>query len=76
MDIILSRQQTTKALIILRRRTGLSVPLLFPYSLSRFSHDVAHLFSCLYRVIGFGKEKLGTVSCTWLKMLTHCLVYV
>ena len=42
-DIILSRQQTTKALIRLRRCTGLSVPLLFTYGINRFSHDMAYL---------------------------------
>ena len=37
-DIILSKQQTTKALIRLRRCTGWSAPLLFAY-------DIRHIFS-------------------------------
>ena len=44
IGIILSRQQTTKALIRLCGCTGCSAALLFAYGKSRFSHDVAHMF--------------------------------
>ena len=40
--IILSKQQTTKALIGLRGCAGWSAPLLFAYGKNRFSDDVAH----------------------------------
>ena len=39
-DIILSRQRTTKVLIRLHGCAGLSAPLLFAYSINRFSHGV------------------------------------
>ena len=42
-SVILSRQQTTNALIRLRGCAGWSAPLLFAYDMNRFSHDVAHL---------------------------------
>ena len=42
--IILSRQWTTKVLIKLGRCAGWSVPLIFPYGINRFSHDMAHMF--------------------------------
>ena len=42
--IILSKQQTTKALIRLRGCAGWSAPLLFAYVKNRFSHDMAHSF--------------------------------
>ena len=42
-SIILSRKQTTKALIRLHRCTGWSAPLLFAYGINRFSHDVAQI---------------------------------
>ena len=49
-SIILSRQRTTRALIRLRVCGGWSVPLLFAYDKSRFSHDVVQLllphFTC------------------------------
>ena len=41
--IILSRQETTKALIRLRGCPGLSELLLFAYGIHRFSHDNAQL---------------------------------
>ena len=43
IDIVLSKQQTTKALIRLCGCAGWSAPLLFAYSKNRFSHDVAHM---------------------------------
>ena len=47
IDIILSEQWTTKALIRLRRCTGWSAPLLFACGKNRFSHDVAHIIPTL-----------------------------
>ena len=41
---ILSKLRTTKALIRLRGCAGCSAPSLFAYIISRFSHDVAHIF--------------------------------
>ena len=49
--IILSRQQTTKALIRLSRCPGWSAPLLFAYGINRFPHDVAHLVYRFFRLI-------------------------
>ena len=43
IGIILSKQQTTKALIRQRGCAGWSAPLLFAYGKSRFSHDVAEM---------------------------------
>ena len=43
VDIILSKHQTAKALISLRRCAGWSAPLLFAYGKNRFSHDVAQM---------------------------------
>ena len=40
IEIILSRQQTIKALIRLHGCGGWSAPLLFAYGINRFSHDV------------------------------------
>ena len=45
-SIILSRQRTTKALVRLRGCAGWSAPLLFAYSINRFSHDVELLKYC------------------------------
>ena len=42
IDIILSKQQTTRVLFRLRRCAGWSAPLLFAYGKNRFPHDVAH----------------------------------
>ena len=42
IGIILSKQRTTKALIRLCGCAGWSAPLLFPYSKSRFWHDMAY----------------------------------
>ena len=41
--IILSRKQTPKALIRLRRCAGRSAPLMFAYGINRFSDDLAHV---------------------------------
>ena len=46
MDIILSNQRTTKALIRLRGCAGWSAPLLFAYGKNRFSNDVAQITVC------------------------------
>ena len=47
-----SKQRTTKVLIRLYRSAGWSVPLLFAYGISRFFHDVAHMFSDDHRHCG------------------------
>ena len=44
IGIILSEQQTTKALISLHWCTGWSAPFLFAYRINRFFHGVAHLY--------------------------------
>ena len=54
-DIILSKQQTIKALIRMRGCTGWSTHLLFAYGKSRFSHDVAHFWG--YSLINRGNIK-------------------
>ena len=46
IGIILSRQQTTKALIRLRCCADWSAPLLFAFGKNRFSHDVTHIKVC------------------------------
>ena len=43
IDISLSKQRTTKALVRLRGCAGLSAPLLFAYDINRFSHDAAQI---------------------------------
>ena len=43
IDIILSRQCTTKTLIILHRCAGWSVSLLVGYGINRFCHDMAQM---------------------------------
>ena len=50
--IILSRQQTAKVLIRLRRSAGWSAPLLFAYGINRFSHDMAHILRTLFSYHG------------------------
>ena len=72
---LLSRQQTTKALIRLRECEGWSAPLLFKYDESRFSHDVAHFLinmSYLCRIrrkticcIQFNGEKQKQNNCSF-----------
>ena len=42
IGILLSKQQSTKALIRLHGCAGWSAPLWFAYGINRFSHDVAH----------------------------------
>ena len=48
--IILSRRQTTKALMRMRGCPGWSGPLLFAYGINRFSHDVAQFNSNIAKV--------------------------
>ena len=53
IDIILSKQRKTKALIRLRGCAGWSAPVLFVYSKNRFSHDVAQmmLYHQFWRIV-------------------------
>ena len=62
--IILSMQRTTKVLIRLCGCAGWSGPLLFPYDVNRFCHDVAHMSQ--------GWQNLQNGICTKKKTLCIC----
>ena len=50
-EILLSRQLTTKVLIRLRGCAGWSAPLLFAYSINRFSYDEAQIIWLNFRIV-------------------------